>query len=169
MGDIQPYNEIGQILAAGGEQAVGLAYSAGFNSGYIDAMILRRWGISSGGGFLLLKALGKKGAEAAEMMDTLAPGDNVPIDEMPINPKMPGGGEGGNRFRWIAEVTFQESGQSIIVRGWGNGSESVEDLYGAAFDTASDIGTRYPGKFGLTSGEDPSAANVRFLFQGKAF
>lgn len=169
MQDQQPYNEIGQILAAGGDQAVGLAYSAGWTNGMIDAMILKRWGLSSGGGFLLLKSLGRQGSAAANLLDGLSGDDGVPLEEMPINPKLPGGGEGGKRFRWIAEVTFQESGQSIIVRGWGNGSETVEDLYGSAFDTASDIGTRYPGKFGLTGLDAPGAGNIRFLFTGKAF
>lgn len=111
MSSDQPYNELGQILANGGEIALGLAISRGWSSSQIALLFAQRFEPISEIDRQRLIGLANRAVVAASEINDLDDDDIIPPDMIPTNPYLfgdePGGRRGKIAGRWQDENTGQ--------------------------------------------------------------
>lgn len=108
MSSDQPYNSLGQILANGGEIALGLAISRGWTSGQIALLFARRFDPMAPDDRQRLIDLAERSVAAANAINAQQPGDDIDIEGVPINPYLFGDEPGGKRGKAVGRFSVDE-------------------------------------------------------------
>jgi hypothetical protein len=165
----QPYNSIGQILAAGADQYAAVKLARGLSETEIIPLLRDRFRPDPASDLGQVMAIAIAGRYAAQRLNELGPGANFADVDIPINPYLFGEDTGGLRYRAIAEGTVAESGKIFQTRldipdiiDWG-------EVYEAASTEMQDIVTEYPEAARVQPGNTPNIENVDFLYIVGAF
>jgi hypothetical protein len=165
--DPTAYDSFGRILASGGEQAYAMGLAKGYPTDRLNAIMLRRFGDDFTNSGDLLGAYAAQMLDAADKINTAyESGAGISAGEIPNNPFMSEDESGGALYKWSADVTFEGAKYPINVRGESYGYDP-EQLFADAETLARGIGEQYPGKFGLTEGQELIPLEINILyFQG---
>src|SRR3990172_1275725 len=101
----RPFNSLGQILSTGGEIALGLAYSLEKPHAFVLLLFDRRLRPVTDNDRAELISLSRRGVDAAKHMQMMRPDEMIPMDEIPINPYLFGGGTEGRRILAVGDVS----------------------------------------------------------------
>lgn len=169
MSSEQPYNSLGQILASGGEIALGLAMSHGVSPERIQALFARRFDPLQPNDRATLEQIARAGVAAGEMLSGLAPGESIPIHSIPINPNLFGDEPAGRRIKIIGEWQFPNSEQWIETRLEYPDLPTLDQILEDIINKGRQVGNRCHDKFGLPIDEPVDITNVRITFTERRF
>jgi hypothetical protein len=162
-------DELGRILASGGEQSLGLAYFHSYPPDRIASMFAVKFAGLSDSERDSLEALARDGVAAGERITERGPSGTLNPDDIPTNPFLYGDDPEGNRVRIIGVVEFPETGALIRVYEDFEDLPGIADMFAALKEKAGGIGEAYPKKFGLTPGEPIEARVVWIALAEKRF
>lgn len=135
MSSDQPFNELGQILAAGGEIALGLAISRGWTSGQIGLLFAKRFDPITEHDRARLFAIANAAVEAAATIQAMDPESPIDLETIPTNPFLFGDEPGGRRGSVAGRFMNEATGQWYDIR------VDVADISNpqAMFDDAAEL------------------------------
>lgn len=122
MSSDQPFNELGQILASGGEIALGLAISRGWSDRQIALLFARRFEPMREEDRERLVTTANRMVEAARYLNDIGDDDEIQLGNVPINPYLFGINPGGAR----AKVAYRFSVDEGV--NWFDGRIDAHDL-----------------------------------------
>ena len=141
------YNSLGQILAAGGEQAIAKAIFEGRSPDWISLMIDRRFGPLLESDKQRLGEIGSEIASAGEKVNNRSAIDRLKLADIPINSSLYGAESEGQRVRVIG-VIDNEFGEPVIRVTLDFPDLPTEDeMRQAILDRGRDIIGMYPNRF----------------------
>lgn len=105
MSSEQPYNELGQILANGGEIALGLAISKGWTGSQIALLFARRFEPMRPEDRERLTGLANAALTAAAQISEMGPDDDIDPNTIPTNPYLFGSDPAGRRAKIAGRFT----------------------------------------------------------------
>lgn len=108
MANDQPFNELGQILANGGEIALGLAISRGWTSGQIALLFRRRFEPITEADRARLTEIANRAVAAAEEINSMGEGESIDPSIIPTNPYLFGDEPEGKRGRMVGRFSPDE-------------------------------------------------------------
>lgn len=164
-----PYNELGQILASGGEVALGLALYHGWDSGKIALLIGKRLKVAPGSDQETLQALAEDAIASGEYLNSLQPGETIDPNKIAFNPSLFGDDPGGRRWRWEAEYRFGEGGDWWRLTSgeadFGQLNQVVDIIAGAAVQNEN----TYRAKEGVAGEQGSQPPEIRFTLAERRF
>lgn len=147
----QPYNELGQILAGGGDIALGLAISRGWTSTQIALLFARRFEPMRPGDRERLTALAERAVEAAGTIEGLDLSDPVDPSTIPTNPYLFGDEPDGRRAKLVGRFSPDDGINWFDVYADLADITDKEEMFQAIQDLAESNWNKYPegGKGGF--------------------
>jgi hypothetical protein len=104
----QPYNELGQILASGGEIALGLAIAKGWTGSQIALLFARRFDPMRPEDRDRLIDLANRALQAASDISDMPPDADIDPSGIPTNPYLFGDDPSGRRAKVAGRFTVDE-------------------------------------------------------------
>jgi len=104
----QPFNELGQILANGGEIALGLAISRGWSSQQIALLFSRRFEPITPQDRQRLTSLAERAVAAAAAINEMEADNAIDLEDIPVNPYLFGDDPSGRRGKVAGRFTLDE-------------------------------------------------------------
>lgn len=156
MSSDQPYNELGQILANGGEIALGLAISRGWTSSQIALLFSRRFEPMRDDDRKRLVDVAERAVAAGNALNDLYPDGVIDPNAIPDNPYLFGDDPAGRRARMAGRFTVDEGATWFDFRIDVADIESKSELLYAAEELIRENWSKYPeGKTGGFGGPMP--------------
>jgi len=169
MSSDQPYNQLGQILATGGEQSVALAMDRGWGSTRIVSMLARRYGPIASDTYESVRGIADSILRAGEGAFDVDITGRIPAERIPVVPELFGDDNEGQRTRYTAEVEFEGATNSVLVYGSFANIPTADELEEDAANRAGAIADQYRGKFGLADDAEIIPANIRIVLLERKF
>lgn len=186
-----PYNSLGQIMAKGGEVALGLAMVRGWDETQISSLFSRRFEPLRDEDRAELRRFSARGVDAAQRIQDrqrqrlmgaiedsidrttfMEPGEgfsDLGLEGIPINPNLFGGELDGRRARYVGILTDDEGKDILTVYGDLADLGSPWEIHDAVRDRAKEMIDDSPKAFGGMNAEDVDAADIRVVFIERAF
>lgn len=163
------YNELGQILAQGGEIPIGIAISLGYGRQRIGKLIERKFGAMLESDVAKLYGIAEAGANAGRLITEK--GIQTPIDlaDIPTNALWGESLHQGNRGIIVAEYSPAEEGSRIQTRFWIPDFNSIEQLFSDLKETLAKWQKQSPGAFGTVLKEYFPDFDISILFAERRF
>ena len=168
-GGEQPYNSLGQIIAQGGEIALGLAIAHGWTSGQIALLFARRFEPMRDDDRERLVAIADRSFRAAYLLSNKPDDFGISLDDIPIIEGLYGGENEGRRIKVIGEWQFEEGGQWYETRLDFPDLISLNEMMAMIISHGRDVGERCRDKFGFDKDEPITVKRWRITFTGRAF
>lgn len=165
----QPYNELGQILSTGGEIALGLAILQDLGKEGFLLFFTRRFSPIRDEDRETLISLSESMIEGGVIIDHLKFNEAINLDDIPLNQFLFGGNLEGRRILITGEVQVPGANSRVQLRIPFPDTPTVEEMREAFMARSFDIIRRYPEKFGLPAGFEPTIADVFILLPERAF
>lgn len=160
----QPYNSLGQILAQGGEIALGLAIAHGWSDSKISALFARRFEPMSVTDRNRLVDLANAAIAAADVVNNLGESDALQPGDLPINSALFGDDSGGRRALLITEFSTDEGGKWYETRLTFADIPTMDEIREAIQAEADRRIHDSPSAFGLVRGEEEPELLFRVTF-----
>lgn len=168
-GEDQPYNSLGQIIAAGGEIALGLAIAYGWSDRQISLLFARRFEPMTPDDRRRLTDIAEASVNAARELNESGPSAGIGLGDVPIIPGLFGESPEGLRFKVIGEFQFDEGGKWYSARLDFPDVPTWQEMIAAIEAYAMNVSHRSPDRFGVDP-DDPSQVNAtRLTFVGRGF
>lgn len=164
-----PYNSLGQILAEGGEIALGLAISRGWSDQKIAALFARRFEPMADADRNRLTSLANAAVSAADQINAAIDGGEIDPSALPINPSLFGADPGGRRAILITEFSPDEGATWFEARIDFADVPTVAELQAAIEQEAARRITDSPSAFGQTRGQEGPELQFRVTFGERRF
>lgn len=164
-----PYNELGQILAEGGEIALGLAIANGWTDSQLSALFARRFLPMRDEDREQLTGLAQAAVEAANIFNATDPQDRLNPADIPLNKWLPTERIGNNRLYWIGEFSFDAGESWFAVRGTSADITPGGEILSQIAEEATRRAGKSPAQFGVPSDEESPAPMVRMIFMERGF
>lgn len=165
----EPYNELGQILSEGGEIALALAFAHGWSDSKIAALFARRFLPMRPDDQDRLRGLADAALQAGEAFNQTPPSERVSLDDIPLNPHLSPDRVGSDRVYWIGEFQFPGDQNWFQIRGSSPDNVPVGEILSEIADEATSRAGRSPQSFGVPTGGEPSAPEVRIIMMERRF
>ena len=94
-----------------------------------------------------IKQLGKQLLNAANILSSIDPEEDIPIEVIPVNPDLFGDDWAGKRIEWTGRWNLPGTDKWYTFRGDLPDVADTQDIYDAAGILASDYIEQYPKKF----------------------
>lgn len=165
----QPYNSLGQILAKGGEIALGLALSGGWSEDRVRALFLRRFEPMTDADRGSLYEFAGRGVRAGELANSTAPEDQLPLSDIPINAALFDEDGGGNRVLVVVDYSFDGGATSFQVRLPFPDVPTAAEIAKAVGIEADELRERYPTMRGVAGTGDNPEVTINYKFMERSF
>lgn len=169
MADEQPYNSLGQILASGGEIAVGLALYHGWDSNRLALLLGRRLRVAPGSDTDELIRIAEDAIASGEYLNSLTPDDIIDPGQIVTNPVLFGDDPQGRRWRWEGEYRFGPDGTWWRYGGGEADFEQLKDILGQISQSAVANANTYKAKEGVAGDISSMEPEIRFTLALKRF
>ena len=163
------FNELGQILSMGGEQALARLISTGASEERIVLLFFTRFEPMRASDRAALRRLAREMVSAGEFLDALDPGDTFGPNEIPVNQFLFGDTPGGRRMRIESEVEFGIEERLLRTSVDFADVPTVPEFLEASRLKALEILGQYPERFGLSPGEPIDLVGVTIPFTERRF
>lgn len=164
-----PFNSLGQILAEGGEIALGLAIARGWSDSRISSLFARRFEPMEPDERQRLIDLASRAVRAAQDINELPPGSSIDPSLLPINPSLYGDDPSGRRAILITEFSPDEGGNWFEARIDFADIPTMADLMAAVEAEAARRITDSPSAFGQTRQAGVPELQFRVTFGERRF
>jgi len=168
-GESQPYNSLGQIIAAGGEIALGLAIVHGWTDRQIALLFSRRFEPMRAEDRQRLTDIANAAIGAADRINAIPVGGDISLSDVPIIPGLFGDEPEGRRVKIIGEWQFEEGGQWYETRLDLADLPSLLELARLIAQHGREVGQACRDKFGFDKEEPIPVSGVRITFAGRGF
>lgn len=165
----QPYNSLGQILAQGGEIALGLAIQHGWTDTQINQLFARRFEPMQPSDRQRLTDIARAAVANVGQIEDIGDDSAIPISSIPINPELFGEEYSGKRSLFVTEVWNPITGKWIQIRLDFPGIPSPQDIANAAADELRNRSRRSPGRGNIKGVEEEEDLQVRIVLQERRF
>lgn len=165
----QPYNSLGQILAEGGEIALGLAILRNWNSDQIAALFQRKFEPMRPEDRIRLTQLAQAAIAGAESSQNTPFGSPISLTDLPVNPELFGDDFSGKRSFYLTEVWNPFKDHWIEIRLEFAGVPTPEEIQDKMFAEARRRLNDSPEKLGKPKDAEIPPLQGRVLFQERRF
>lgn len=169
MSSDQPFNELGQILAEGGEIALGLAIARGWSGAQIALLFARRFDPMTEMDRQRLIGIANRAVVAASAINEMDPDAAIDLSLIPENPYLFGDEPSGRRGKVAGRFTVDE-GQN-----WFDFRVDVADItnpaamFEAAEETIKADWSKYPEGGGKKFGGAMESLTIELLLTERRF
>lgn len=164
-----PFNSLGQILSAGGEQTLALGLSLGRPLASMRSQLERRFGSIPDDIFGQLEGMARAAIDAGDYIGSIDPNTLPDTSRIPTNVLLFGAEPTGDRFCYESEWTDPASGEKKLFKLNSPSPLTLAQIAAAAMLSTQKSRELSPEKW---SGVDPSSVNastIRILFANKCF
>lgn len=169
MSTINPYNELGQILATGGEIALAIGFSHGRSDMDTIAYIRTRFPPLPRDDEDFLVRLSKSMSEMDDVIKSFDPSMQLPVTSFPRNPLLFGDDWGGKRIAIGFDASIEGSDQTVQIRTSFPDVPTFEDLLRAAEEELERRIRKSPGEFAGMDEEKLDEIILHILYAERRF